>query len=235
MRLVLAVLATVAFQVPAAFAAEVPEPRSLNVSETAEVAAAPDRARLSIAVVTSSKDARAAADENARAAARVVEAMTGAVGAAGEVKTGSYSLRPDYQWNRREEQQQRVLKGYIATNQVLVTTDDLSTVGSLVDAAVAAGANDVGQVEFFLADREAVERQATMEAGRRARATAETLAESLGVGLGPLLEASSSSSGGAPLMVGRAAMMEASMDAATPIEAGNIRVHATVSARFEIR
>lgn len=210
-------------------------PRTITVNESAEVAAVPDRARLSISVISKAKEAQAAAAANASAATNVVNVMKESVGDSGRVKTGSYSLRADYEFHRRGETPQRTLIGYVASNQVTVTTTDLAAAGSLIDAAVKAGANEVGQIEFFLSDRQEVETQATLEAGRRARAKAETLAESLGVGLGQLLEASTNTSGGGGRVMARSAFMEGSADAATPVEAGEVRVQASVSARFEIR
>ncbi|MFT4571702.1 MAG: hypothetical protein ACI8TX_001630 [Hyphomicrobiaceae bacterium] len=65
--------------------------------------------------------------------------MRETVGDQGQVETCSYSLSPDYEWTRGNDRQKRILKGYIATNQVLVTTSDLASAGTLIDGAVTAG------------------------------------------------------------------------------------------------
>lgn len=65
-----------------------------------------------------------------------------------------------------------------------VTVRDPEQVGAVINAAVAAGANNIGGVTFTIADPSALERQAREEAIADARARAEHLAELTGVTLG---------------------------------------------------
>jgi uncharacterized protein YggE len=61
---------------------------------------------------------------------------------------------------------------------------------SVLDAAVQAGANQSGQIEWDVADPDALEAQAAESALKRAHAIADQMAKGLGTTLGPLVYAS---------------------------------------------
>ncbi|HYC56438.1 MAG TPA: SIMPL domain-containing protein [Candidatus Binatia bacterium] len=213
-------------------------PRVIRVSGTATVKASPDRARLTVAVVSRAATARAASELDATASKNLLSRLESQVAAPGEVRTAGYDLSAEYDYQERPGQSQRRLVGYVASNRLSVVTDDLTGIGAIIDSAVEAGANDVESISFYLEDENAARRQALLEAGRRARAEAETVAESLGVALGPLVDASSESRGGPGPMYAhdRMAMMEsAGADAATTVVPGTLEVSATVSVTFGIR
>src|SRR5215213_10387934 len=71
------------------------------------------------------------------------------------------------------------MRGYEARNSVTVTLSDLTKVGSVIDAAAQAGANDVSGIAFTLRqDRQARDRalsEATQEAVSKARVIAQAL------------------------------------------------------------
>jgi uncharacterized protein YggE len=210
------------------------EPRTLDAVGRATVRAAPDTLRIVVAVETQAKTAAEAAKANALVSARVVSALEQGVSRDGEVSTSGYSLRARYEYRKAEQRQELV--GYIATNSVAVTSSSLDRAGELIDGAVAAGANSVASIDFLLRDREDVERQAVLEAGRRARARVEAIAESLGVGVGRLLRATTEI-GAIPLphpQLARGMMMAESADAGTPISAGDIAVEMAVHVVFEV-
>jgi uncharacterized protein len=60
----------------------------------------------------------------------------------------------------------------------------------VLDAAVQAGANQSGQIDWDVADPDALEAQAAESALKRAHAIAEQMAKGLGTSLGPLVYAS---------------------------------------------
>ncbi|HYB98318.1 MAG TPA: SIMPL domain-containing protein [Candidatus Limnocylindrales bacterium] len=213
-------------------------PRVIRVSGTATVKASPDRARLTVAVVSRAPTAKAASEANATASQSLLAKLESLVKAPGEVRTAGYDLSAEYDYQERPGAAQRRLLGYVASNRLLVVTDDLPQVGALIDSAVEAGANEIESISFYLDDEDAARRQALLEAGRRARAEAEIVAESLGVALGPLVDASSESRGGPIPIYGRnrMAMMEsAGADAATAVLPGTLEISATVSVTFGIR
>ncbi len=212
-----------------------PPPRVIHVSGTAKVSVPPDRARLSVSVVTRAKTAREAAQLNAKDSDAVLKALQKAVAGKGEVSTGGYGLDAEYEYKKSSISNRRTLIGYRCSNTVSIVTSDLDQVGPLIDAAVARGANEVRSLQFFIADDEAVRRRATLAAGARALAEADTVAESLGVGRGALLHASTEYMRPPVVYKGRAMAMAESGGAPTPVVPGSLDVSATVVAEFAIR
>ncbi len=213
------------------------EPRTIEAVGRATVRVAPDTLRLVLAVETRAKTAKEAAKENARLSTRVTSALEKIVGSKGEVSTSGYALHPRYQYLKSEQRQELVR--FTANNSVSVTSSSLDSAGSLIDAGVAAGATSVGSVNFTLRDDESAQRDAVLEAGRRARRRVDAIAESLGVRVGALRHATSEpirADGPRPYMArGAGAMMAESADASTPISAGDIEVVMAVHVVFEVR
>ena len=187
--------------------------------------------------ITGAGIAREAAADNARRTDAVLKQLRRSAPEGAEIHTGSYSLAPEYEYVTREGRRVRELAGYVASSRVTVVTSDLDGVGTLIDEAIGSGADEIGSIEFFLADQAGARRQAMLEAGRNARVDAATLAESLGVGLGPLIEAytveASSPVRSSTMRMAAAADMAA--DVPTPISPGSVAVGVTVTAVFSVQ
>ena len=69
---------------------------------------------------------------------------------------------------------------FVASNSVQVVIHDLSTVGSVIDAAVEAGADSVNDIRFQLANPNEVRTDALHQAVTGARTKADALAEAAG-------------------------------------------------------
>src|SRR5687767_417170 len=119
----------------------VPTRRVVKAIGTASVAARPDMARVSLGVTTEGATASDAAGRNADQAAAVIAALRGALGANAEIHTVSYRLGPVYSYPPGGGQP--TLRGFQAQNIVEATITDLSIIGRVIDAAIAAGANNV--------------------------------------------------------------------------------------------
>ena len=141
------------------------------------VQAQPDTAIITISVVTQNRQAISAQQDNAAKTDAVVRALKAAAGSGAEVKTSGYSLQPQRVYR---ENQPPTITGYEARNSVTVTLSDLTKVGSVIDAAAQAGANDVAGIAFTLRqDRQARDR-ALSEATRVAVSKAQVIASALG-------------------------------------------------------
>jgi uncharacterized protein YggE len=202
----------------------------IEVSGTGSVEVRPDRARVAFAMETRGETAAAAADANAEAMSRVLEALRSAGLEGLELATYGYSLRPEYQVedNRRT---QRII-AYTVLNNVGATLSDVDAVGRAIDAGVRAGANRVAGISFFASETDAARREALAQAVEVARAEAEVMARALGHTLGPALEVR----GGAqrPGPVPYAMEMSAMRAADTPVEVGDQTVTASVTIRFAL-
>lgn len=210
--------------------------RTIRVSGVGEVRAKPDEARIELAVETQAPTARAAGEENARIAERVIAALVRAGVPRGEIETRGYSLFPDYR-EPRPDDTDPVIRGYRAANMVSVRTERLDRVGALIDVALGAGANRLNGIGFGLRNDAAPRAAALREAVAEARRAAEVMAAALGVRLGPVLDASTGVDPRPPFPMPAYRMDMAvaqSASARTPIEPGEQTVAATASLVFAV-
>jgi uncharacterized protein YggE len=204
------------------------------VSGDALVQARPDTARIALAVVTQAQSALAAQQENARRSEAMVRALRAAAGAGAEVETSGYSLQPQYTYR---ENQAPVIRGYEGRNTVTVTLGDLSKVGPVIDAATAAGANNIDNLAFTLRRDEPARDQALAAATREALRKAQVMAVALGGRVGRIVEVQEASVGRPPVpmydMAQARGMLAKTMEA-TPVEIGTLDIRAQVQLVAEI-
>jgi uncharacterized protein YggE len=207
----------------------------IEVTGVGTVEVSPDRARVSFAMETRAEAADAAADANAEAMTRVIDALRGADFPGLDLSTFGYALRPEYALEN--DQRTRRIVAYTVLNNIAATIEDVASVGRLIDTAIRAGANRVGGISFYREDTEAARREALAEAVRTARAEAEVIAAALGRTLGAPLEIR----GGADRPQPRTfqgetirALGVAARAADTPIEEGDQTVTANVWIRFAL-
>jgi uncharacterized protein len=202
-----------------------PPPGTMRVVGTGSVTTTPDTARLSAGVTTEGTTASEAMDANAKAMATVIKALKDAGIASKDLQTEFVSVNPRY------DDGGQVITGYSATNSVSVIVRGLSVVGDVIDAAVAAGANNVSGPSLARDDQDKLYRHALEDAVADARQKATALARAAGVSLGAIRSLSESPQSVGPVMYGALA---AKTDAATPIEPGTAEITATVRVVFAI-
>ncbi len=207
----------------------------VSVTGEAVVTSSPDTAILSLAVVTQNASASEAQAENASRTDAVMRAVRAAAGSGAEVKTGGYSLQPQFAY---KEGAAPVITSYVARNSVVVTTSDLTKVGPVIDAASRAGANSVDGLSFTLRRDAEVRAQALVGATKTALEKARVIAGALG---GRVVRVVEVQEAGAvrppiPLQYDRMESLKTTQ-AATPIEPGTLDTRAQVQlvAEIEIR
>ncbi len=109
---------------------------------------------------------------------------------------------------------------------------DLSKLGSLLDASVQAGANQINGISFDVADRASAEAQARKIAVDNAKASASELAGLAGVQLGDLLTINVTDSGSPSPMY---AADSARASAGTTIAAGQLVIQVDANLSYEIK
>lgn len=204
------------------------EARTITVTGEGRISAAPDMAVLQLGV---SREARAASDAM-RLASEAAAAVLAQVEASGvatkDVQTVNVSLSP--RWHRAQDDTPRVV-GYIASNDLSVRVRDLASLGTLMDAVVSDGANQMNGLRFDIATPRPLQDKARQAAVADARAKADLLAEAAGVTLGPVMTISENGGFQQPMVMARGAMMESS---SVPIAAGELDVSVTVAVVFSI-
>ena len=219
----------------AALPALAPGPAVIRVTGHAEVSRAPDRVYLDLTVVTRSRQAAAAVDENARRTTAVLAALKKTVGPRGELTTTQYSLAPEYRYVSGAPPE---ITGYTASEGVRVRLDDLARLGSAIKAASGAGANRFEGIRFALRDPGEARAEALREAALEARRDAATLAAALGLRIVRVRSVSDTASAGSPPPGPRPIFEQVQKLAVArvspPIESGSLGVSAAVSLTVEV-
>lgn len=153
-----------------------------------------------------------------------------------DIQTQSIQVYEDYSW----ESGKRTFKGYKASQQFVVKSDNFALTGQIVDSAVNAGAL-VSGINFELSQEKQNEykKQALEEASKDARSKAKATAEGLGKGLGRLVEVQSQDFGYSPWAYYSNAQMDAvgnieAQKAASNIVPSDRDVTASVSVRYKV-
>jgi uncharacterized protein YggE len=202
---------------------------TLSVSGSGSVFVKPDVASFSVGVTVQRDRARDAEVEAAEIMSAVVAALRAQGIAEDDIQTAQLALSPVYDWDFTPAR----LVGYEATNIVNVTVRDLPTTGAVIDAAVDAGATNVGSISFRLDDPTAVESQAREQAMTDARAKADTLARTGGVNITGVISISETSAP-VPYPMPYAAADEEGSRAQTPVQGGTVELRVDVSVVYSI-
>jgi uncharacterized protein YggE len=203
-------------------------PPFIAASGVGDARIVPDRAMLTVAVESQAPTAAKAGTDNAARQTRVIDAVKAAGVAAAQIRTSGYNVFPEYaQGDGRAPR----ITGYRAHNSVVIEVRDIAAVGKIIDAALAAGANNIGSMSLFASNSDGARKEALQKAVAKARTEAEAVASAAGGSLGALLELSIEPYGmPQPLM--RQAVGNMAMADATPIETGELTVNAMVRARW---
>jgi uncharacterized protein len=151
--------------------------KTITVTGNGSVTTVPDRAGFDFTVETRAGTAKAALAQNSDAAAAVVAAVKNAGVADADIQTSQVSLSP------QTKQDGTQIIGYVASNSISVKST-IARAGSIVDAAVEAGADGVSGPSLSISDQDVQYRDALKQAVAAAHAKAQTLADAAGLSLG---------------------------------------------------
>jgi uncharacterized protein YggE len=206
----------------------------LTVSGSGQARVAPDEATVRLGVLAQAPTAREAQERVNRIAGAILDAVRKLGLPAERIQTTGLNLGPQYAQGRTADQGPRIT-GYQASNTVGILVDDLAKVGPVIDAGLAAGANNLDGVEFGLRNDAAARAAALTDAVREARGKAEALAKALQVRLVEIVEvAEGNVAVSPPPFRARGMAMAAEAMTATPVSAGQVGVDATVTVRWRI-
>ncbi|MCZ8521105.1 MULTISPECIES: SIMPL domain-containing protein [Paenibacillus] len=168
-------------QPPAGALYRQPGPGRIEVTGEASVSAEPDRAVIVLGVVTENLSLTEAQAANREASARVIASLTALPLPRDAIATVDYRIEMQYVF---EENKQR-FTGYKVTHMLQITLNDTARAGTVVDTAVASGANTVSSVSFRLAHPQPYYHAALSAAVQEAYRKAGTVARTLSVRLSP--------------------------------------------------
>ena len=157
----------------------------LVVQADGEVKVNPDQLQLRLGVVTEADEAGPALQQNNQQMAAVMQMLAEIGIAYADIATGQFQIRPE--WSRPPRPTpanwQREIVGYRVSNEVVVTTTQVELAGKLLSLAQQAGANQIGGLQFGLADPTAHRQKAIEVATEKAIRKAKTMAAAAGVEL----------------------------------------------------
>lgn len=148
-----------------------------------EVTLRPDRATVSITIRTIAQQPEQASTRNLETA----EAVTGAIEeldlALDSLRMTGVRIGPNREYTPEGPRDD----GYFAERSLRVTTNDLSDVGRVIQAAVGAGATQIDHVAYSSTEETAARREALMKAVEKARGDADAVAAAAGGRLGAVM------------------------------------------------
>jgi uncharacterized protein YggE len=156
---------------------------------------------------------------------RLINALKQRGIAARDIQTAQVSLSPNMDPNGSS------VVGYTASNSVTARIRKLRDAGPIIDAAVAAGANQVGGPSLTSADQQKLYRQALKAAIANARAKASTIAAAAHLNLGSIRSISEASTTSFPQPLAESAKASG---ASTPVQPGTIQTEADVTVTFNV-
>jgi uncharacterized protein YggE len=210
----------------------------LTVSADGRSTRTPDLALFSAGVTTQGKTAAEALSANSADMNKVIAALKKAGIADKDIQTSNLSINPVYGQptfgpNGQVIQEARII-GYQASNQVSIKQRDLKNFGKVLDALVAAGANQVNGPNFMIENADAAYDEARVTAMKKARARAELYAKAAGLRVARIVSISEGG-GYMPPMPMVYAKAEMAADAApTPVAPGQVESQVSVSVLFEL-
>lgn len=212
---------------PAGAAAEESGNRTIQVSASEQLSAEANQAVVTVGVVRRADDATTARKQVARNVSQVRSALESDGIADSQIETVSYRIG-----EARDDR----LAEYRAGHLLRINVSDVEAAGTVIDTAVASGANEIDDVRFGLDDasRDRLEERALEQAVATARGKARTIGGEANLSVTGVRHVTTSNVGYQP---SRERVYLTSADgaggAATSIEGGPVSVSAQVTVVFE--
>jgi uncharacterized protein YggE len=200
--------------------------RSITVSGIGTVTTVPNEAEFTFGVSVTAPTANAALEANARRMNGVIAALKGQGVAPADIQTSEITLSPN------TNQTGTQIINFTAGDSVTVTTKAIARSGSIVDAAVGAGANTVSGPSLTASDQAALSEQALKAAVANARGRAEAIAAAAHVTLGSVQSVSEVSS--TPIAFAPTAKAALGGATTTPVEPGTVQTEEDVTVTYAI-
>ncbi len=225
-----ALLCVCAIFAPATAAAE-DKARTLSLTGTGTAKARPDLAHITTGVVSEGDTAHIALAENTAAMTKVIAQLKAQGLEAKHIQTTNFSVHPKYKQSK--DGRPAVIVGYRVVNSVRITVHDLENLGVILDKVVSLGSNQIGGIEFSIAESDPLTDAARKDAMADAIRKAELYTAAAGVKLGPVMTISEHVASVTPRPVFARAALEAK--ASVPIEAGEQALSVQVNVTWELK
>ena len=203
----------------------------ITVTGTGETQVSADTAIISLGVSARDKDVLQAQQKVNETIAAIRKALLDNGVEETCINTDYLNIYAIYDYSTDQEE----LAAYNANSTLAIKVTDISTVGALIDAAFAAGANTLNGITFSASDTEEANAESMKKAVAAAKAKAEVLAEASGLkitGIETMAEGGVYSYGNRVSNFSAKRMEAAADEAGTVVQAAKLIVNATVSITY---
>jgi hypothetical protein len=209
------------------------QPKVLSVTGNAQVILAPDIAYISIGVHSEAQTAAEAVASNNSQTQAVIDAIKAQGVDPKDIQTTNFSV---YQQQKTSPTGESLGTVFMVDNTVYVTIRDITKIGGTLDAAIAAGANNIYGITFDVQDKETALATGREQAMADAQTQAEQLAKAAGVTLGDVQTISYYSSSPSPIYYdSKAAAAGVGGGGSVPISTGQLTLTVSVGVTYGIK
>ena len=124
---------------------------TLSISGSAFTKVKPDRVVISIGVETTDKTSKAALAANSESMSKIISRLRNSGVKENETSTSSFTISPNY--NYTESGTRMNITGFTVTNSIQIDSPTIANISSWIDAAVAAGANNINSIDFKISNK----------------------------------------------------------------------------------
>jgi uncharacterized protein len=214
--------------------------RTIAVTTSADATADADTVTVQIGFLIYGVDQDSAYAQGSKASNAIAAALKSAGIPADAIQSDSQSIGPVPQYNNQEWTPAEKAQRKFQVQQSWQVKTGAANGAKVLDVAIKAGANQSGQMNWSVADQDALQATAAKMALERARQIAQQMASGLSSTLGPLVYASNEAPARAPVPFMRTAHAMAAAPEAKAVEplsisAQKVTTSATVYAVFSIQ
>ncbi len=205
---------------------------TFTVTGEGKVSVSPDIAVVSAGVQAQGTTVKATQDQLNTAINAVSSAVKKAGVADKDIQTSGYATNPMYDYATRTPR----ITGYQASSNLTMKVRAIDKANAVIDAATAAGANQVGGISFDVDDKTKAQNEARTLAVADAKSKADNAAKIAGFTLGKIINYSEDF-GGSPQPFPMLAKADAAVaeGAPTQVEPGSNDITVTVSLSYQIQ
>lgn len=218
------------------------ENKTIAISTTDEASATADIAAITVGFEILGPDSQSISAEAGKLSHAVLDALHKVGIEDKSIESSSQGLQKNTDFDEKEKADQRAREQYVFRQSWEISTSPNSA-ADVIRAAIAAGANKSGAIDWRISDRKALQAKAAEAALVKARQVAQDMAEGLHVKLGSLIYASNETPNakiyfaprpGPVLNTESASVVSVIVSPALEIRPQTIREEATVYAVFAI-
>ena len=234
--MVLALAALCLCLVPAALAED--DKKMITVTGSATVVVDADTGHLQLGVVSYAKEAAEASQINAQLVEKLKAALAGAGIGEEDISTSYYYVNARRNYNEEPDAfGNYAIAGYDVNNTLNITVKDISQMGSVIDLALANGANSVDGISFSTTKAGEAQDSALTNAIQEAGRKAALVAAACGGQVGEIVAVAENNNGSSVVINQRSKAFaeEAGAGFTTQISSDGLSFTATVTVTYELK